>query len=186
VTASVGQRLIAERYARALLEVALDKKVDPEPLGNEVEELSKFLAGQPELADILSSPTIALSKRLAVIEGLFAGKKLSPYTNNLLRLLTTNERIGILPDLAEQYRRLVLEHKNIQPGEVVSAHPMTKAQQERLAENLGKALGRTMELSYRTDPELVGGLVVQVGNLVFDASVVTQLRRFKEKTLTTF
>ena len=186
MTASVGQGTVSGRYARALLEVALDKQVDPEPIGNELEEISRLLDTRPKLAEILTSPAIDISKRLAVIDGLFGGTKLSPYTNNILRLLTVKERIGILHDLAEQYRRLVLEHKHIQPGDVVSAHPMTKTQQERLSDQLGKALGKTMQLTYGTDPELVGGLIVRVGNLVFDATVITQLRRFKEKNLTTF
>jgi F-type H+-transporting ATPase subunit delta len=102
---------------------------------------------------------------------------------NLLRLLARNERVPLVGFVAESFRRLVLEHQQIQPGEVVSAHALSSDQKKRLAGQLGQALGKTMDLSYRTDPEILGGVVVRVGNRVFDASVTTQLNRFKEKAL---
>lgn len=85
--------------------------------------------------------------------------------------------------LAESFHRLVLEHRQIQPADVLSAHALSGDQKQRLAGQLGQALGKTMELTYRTDPEILGGVVVRVGNRIFDASVTTQLRRFKEKAL---
>lgn len=181
--ATTGSVVVAERYARALLDVVQDKKADPQEIGNEIQEVADLMDAQPELANVLSTPTIPTDERLAVLNELFATQKLAPSTLNLLRLLTTRERIPIMREIDEQYRRLVLELKGVQPGVVTSVAPLTDEQQKRLAESLGKALGKTMELSYRTDPELVGGLVVRIGNRVFDASVVTQLRRFKEKAL---
>ena len=78
---------------------------------------------------------------------------------------------------------LLLDHQGIQPGQVTSAHPLTTGQQERLSETLGTALGKTMELTFSNDPTLVGGLLVRVGNRVYDASVIKQLERVKEKAL---
>jgi F-type H+-transporting ATPase subunit delta len=102
---------------------------------------------------------------------------------NVLRLLAKNERVLLVAFVAESFHRLVLEHRQIQPGEVVSAHALSGDQKKRLAGQLGQALGKTMELTFRTDPEILGGVVVRVGNRIFDASVTTQLRRFKEKAL---
>lgn len=175
---------VARRYASALLAVALDKRADLSRIENELEQAVDLLDREERLAGILSSPTIATAKRVSVLEAVLASSDFTPYTRNLLRLLTTKERIPLLSEVAAQYARLVLEHEQIQAGEVVSAHPLSTKQQEQLAASLGKGLGKTMELSYRTDPELVGGLVVRVGNRVFDASVTTQLRRFKQRALT--
>jgi F-type H+-transporting ATPase subunit delta len=181
--AKPGTRVVAERYARALLEVALDKKADLDRVGRELQGFRDLLDRESRLQAALSAPTIAATKRLAILEAVLASSKLVPETLNLLRLLARNERIPVVPFVAESFRRLVLEHKQIQPGEVVSAHPLSSDQRKRLAGQLGQALGKTMELSYRTDPEILGGVVVRVGNRVFDASVTTQLRRFKEKAL---
>lgn len=181
--AKPGTRVVAERYARALLEVALDKMTEIDRIAKELEGFQEVLERESPLRAALSAPTIPAAKRVAILEAVLASAKVAPETLNLLRLLAKNERVPLVPFVSESFRRLVLEHKQIQPGEVVSAHPLSSDQKKRLAGQLGQALGKTMELSYRTDPEILGGVVVRVGNRVFDASVTTQLNRFKEKAL---
>ncbi len=181
--AKPGSRVVAERYARAFLGVALDKKTSLDRLGKELDGISELLERESALRAALAAPTIPAAKRVAILEDVFASAKPAPETLNLIRLLARNERILLVPLVAESFRRLVLEHEGIQPGEVISAHPLSADQKKRLAGQLGQALGKTMELTYRTDPQIVGGVVVRVGNRVFDASVTTQLRRFKEQAL---
>ncbi len=180
---AAGSGVVAERYARALLAVALDKKADLDRIGKELSEVAELMRKETRLATVLSSPTIAAPKRVEILDEILGPSKLSPLTGNLLRLLTTNERMPLIEEVSAAFRRLTLEHKQIQSGEVVSAHDLDAEQRKRLAKSLGEALGRTMELGYQVDPGLVGGLVVRIGNRIFDASVTTQLRRFKEKTL---
>lgn len=175
--------VVAERYARALLEVALDKKADLDLIGRELADIAELLATHPRLADALATPAIAADKRVAVLNDVLGKEKLTPATFNLVRLLTVRERMSSFGLVVEQFRRLLLEHKLIQPGEVTSAHPLTDEQQKRLSDSLGEALGKRMELSFENDANLVGGLVVRVGNRVYDASVITQLARIKEKAL---
>lgn len=178
-----GTRVVAERYARALLQVALDKRTDLDAIAKELEGFTDLLDRESALRSALSSPTVPAAKRVAILEGVLARTHLAPETLNLFRLLAKNERIPLVPFVAESYRQQVLAHRQIQPGEVVSAQELSSDQKKRLSAQLGMALGRTMELSYRTDRSILGGVVVRVGNRVFDASVETQLRRFKEETL---
>jgi F-type H+-transporting ATPase subunit delta len=174
---------VARRYASALLSVALDKGADLDRIERELREAADLLKRESRLAAVLASPTLASQQRVGVLESVIANADLRPESANLLRLLTSKERIPLLPEVAEQFGRLVLDHKQVQSGEVVSAHPLSDEQQAKLAASLGQALGKTMQLSYRTDGDLVGGLVVRIGNRVYDASVTTQLRRFKERAL---
>jgi F-type H+-transporting ATPase subunit delta len=183
VKPAAGSGVVAERYARALLAVALDQKADFDRIGKELAEVATLMRKETRLATVLSDPTIAAQKRVEILDQVLKPTKLSSLTGNVLRLLTTNERMPLIDDVSRAFRRLTLEHKQIQPGEVVSAHDLDPEQRTRLAKSLGDALGRTMELGYQVDPALVGGLVVRIGNRIFDASVTTQLRRFKEKTL---
>jgi F-type H+-transporting ATPase subunit delta len=181
--AKPGTRIVAERYAKALLQVALDKKTSLDRIGKELEGFRALLERENALRAALESPTVPGTKRVKILDALLASAKVAPETQNLLRLLAKNERVALVPFVADSFRQLVLEHEGIQPGEVISAHPLSSDQKKRLAGQLGQALGKTMELSYRTDPEILGGIVVRVGNRIFDASVTTQLRRFKEKAL---
>ena len=183
---TAGSFVIAERYARALLGVVLDKndkKVDPDKIERELSEIAALLESQPELADALSTPAIAAQTRVAILDEVISGQSLTGATVNLLRLLTSRERMSVFGLIIEQYRNLLLEHKQIQPGEVTSAHPLNDRQQKRLADGLGEALGKTMELTFSNDAKLIGGLVVRVSNRVYDASVIRQLERVKEKAL---
>ena len=189
---TAGSFVIAERYARALLGVALDgddqtdrpdKTIDPDKIERELSEIAALLESQPKLADALSTPAIAAETRVAILDEVISGQSLTGATVNLLRLLTSRERMSVFGLIIEQYRKLLLEHKQIQPGEVTSAHPLSDQQQKRLADGLGEALGKTMELTFSHDAKLVAGLVVRVSNCVYDASVIRQLERVKEKAL---
>ena len=189
---TAGSFVIAERYARALLGVALDgddqtdrpdKTIDPDKIERELSEIAALLESQPKLADALSTPAIAAETRVAILDEVISGQSLTGATVNLLRLLTSRERMSVFGLIIEQYRKLLLEHKQIQPGEVTSAHPLSDQQQKRLADGLGEALGKTMELTFAHDAKLVAGLVVRVSNRVYDASVIRQLERVKEKAL---
>ena len=183
---AAGSVVLAERYARALLDVVLEKKMDAKRVGAELTELSEFFVAQEKLFEVVSSPTVASETRVAIVNGILANQSLVSCTLNLLRLLAVRGRMPLLPLVSEQYGRLLLDHQGIQPGHVTSAHLLTADQQKRLSASLSGALGKTMELSYNTDAELVGGLVVRIGNRVYDASVIAQLKRFKEKTLSRF
>jgi F-type H+-transporting ATPase subunit delta len=181
--AKPGTRVLAERYAKALLQVALDKKTSLDQIGKELEGFRALLERENALRNALESPTVPGTKRVKILDSLLASVKVAPETQNLLRLLAKNERVALVPVVADSFRQLVLEHEDIQPGEVISAHPLSSDQKKRLAGQLGQALGKKMELTYSTDPEILGGVVVRVGNRIFDASVTTQLRLFKEKAL---
>jgi F-type H+-transporting ATPase subunit delta len=178
--AKPGSRILADRYARALLEVAIDKKLDLDRLLADVEFADRLLEREKALEGALAAPTIPAAKRLEILEAVLVKTKITPESMNVLRLLVKNDRVSLVPILSESFRRRLLEHRQIQPGEVVSAHPLSSDQKARLAGQLGRALGKTMELTYRIDPALLGGVVVRVGNRIFDASVTTQLRQFKE------
>jgi len=188
---TTGAFVIAKRYAQALLGVALDadktdkndKKVDADEIERELSDIAALLESQPKLADALSTPAIAAETRVAILDEVISGESLTGAVVNLLRLLTSRERMSVFGLIFEQYRKLLLEYKQIQPGEVTSAHPLNDQQQKRLADGLGEALGKTMELTFSNDAQLVGGLVVRVSNRVYDASVIRQLERVKEKAL---
>lgn len=189
---TAGSFVIAQRYAQALLGVALDKDdknakddetTQADTIGRELADIGALLESHPALADALSTPAIGAETRVAVLNEVISGQNLTDATVNLLRLLTARERMPAFGLIVEHYQKLLLEHKRIQPGEVTSAYPLNDQQQKRLSDGLGEALGKTMELTFSNDSTLLGGLVVRVGNRVYDASVIKQLERVKEKAL---
>lgn len=180
---AAGTLILAERYARALLDVAIDKGLDARAIAGELDAFASLLGEHPALAEALGSPSIAPERRVAVLGEILSRGQVSDATRNLLRLLTERERVSMVSLVAGRYRKLLQEHERIQPGDVKSAVELNEDQRRRLAENLGRALGKTMQLSYDVDRDLLGGVVVRIGNRVYDASVITQLERFKDQAL---
>ena len=178
--------VVANRYAKALLQVVLEKKADPERIDGELEDIVAVLEANPELNQALGSPAVVSSKRVAIVEQLFGKKKLSPETMNLLRVMAAKERIPALPMVRAAYRRQLDEHKKVEKAEVVTSYTLSKKEEKALVGKLSEITGKTIHADFRTDPEVVGGLIIRIGNFIYDSSVTKQLARFKERLLSTY
>jgi F-type H+-transporting ATPase subunit delta len=164
--------VVASRYASALLRVVLEKKEDPERIDRELGEMGALLEEHAGLSQALASPAVVSSRRVAIVDGLLARSKLSRTISNLLRVMAAKKRMAILGLVQEAYRRHLDEHQKVETAEVVTSHALST--------------GKTVRAEFRTDPELVGGLIVRIGNRIYDASVTAQLARVKERLLSTY
>lgn len=181
--ASGEGRVVARRYAKALLQVALEKKVDARQLGQQLAVLAAQVESLPGLAQALSSPTVARSTKTKLIETLLAATGADRLLANLLSTMARRDRLGALRLVGEAYAQAVDAHEGIEPAEVASAERLSERQQQKLAERLAALTGKRMRLSYRNDPAILGGLVVRIGNRIYDGSIVTQLDKLKERLL---
>jgi F-type H+-transporting ATPase subunit delta len=98
-------------------------------------------------------------------------------------LLLDKGRIGSLPDIARAHRALVDEHAGRVRATVTTARPLDPALEARLKAALEKTSGKTVLLDKKEDPSIVGGLVTQLGDIVYDGSVRTQLQQLREQLL---
>jgi F-type H+-transporting ATPase subunit delta len=185
VRASGEARVVANRYARALLQVVLDKKEDPERIERELDEAAALIEPNSDLARTLGSPAVVSAHRVAVVDDLASKSKWTETTSNLLRVMAAKERMPILGLVREAYRRQLDEHQRIEHAEVVTPEGLSKAEEKALIERLEQLTGKTVRAAFRTDEKLMGGLIVRIGNRIYDATVSAQLARFKERLLST-
>jgi len=94
-----------------------------------------------------------------------------------VRLLAQNRRLHALPAIAEQYEHLRAEAEQTVQAELESALPVSDTQQQRIAEALSQRMGRRVELTVKTNEELLGGAVVRAGDLVIDGSIRARLEK---------
>ena len=168
---------LARPYARAVFELARDKGA--------FDRWSKTLAVLAQLsADasvqaMLTSPKAASAVRAEVLAELAgkAGEKLDQQGRNFVGLLAENRRLGLLPEIADDYERLRAEAENTLEVELVAAMPVPAEEQKRISEALHKKLGRKITLKYVEDKSLIGGAVIRAGDLVIDGSVREKLGR---------
>jgi F-type H+-transporting ATPase subunit delta len=178
----VSNRLTARRYAKALIEIG-DRQGNIPQLQQELETVVAAVAAHADLARLVASPLVLPRKKAEVFETILAAAKVSTTLRHFFRVVAEAGRLNLLPDLRRTFAELVDDRAGIVEARVSSAQPMSEAQAQALAASLGRRTGKTVRLSWSQDPSLLGGLKVQVGSTILDASIQGQLRQIKTQLL---
>lgn len=165
-------------YATALFEVArVEGSLDE--VEDELFRFARTLEGNDELRAMLTDDAMPAERRRGVVADLL-GAKASPVTTNLISLVVGAGRARELPAIIDQLvRRAAAEHDRA-VAEVRSAIPLDDDQRARLAEALGQATGKTVEVKVIVDPSVLGGIVAQVGDTVIDGTIRNRLDQLRE------
>jgi len=175
VTGSLGKR-----YARALIGLTRpDGQL--EPAGDELARAARTFA-EPRLRAVTLSPAIARAARLRIVSNVVATLGVSRWVANLVSLLAERDRLALLPEVAQWYETLVDEEVGRTRVNIRSATPLSAAERGELTE-LARRLTRRKSVVVNTDvdPELLGGVVLDVAGTVYDGSVRTQLERLSRE-----
>ena len=173
---------IARRYAKALLAIGIDAKTY-EGLGRELDRLAQTYQKSPDLREALVNPVFPLSQRQRLLDELGRRLALSRTTQHFVQMLLNRGRIGYLPDVARELRALVDTQAGRVRAKVTSAQPLDIAAEVRIKAALERATGKTVILEKREDPALLGGVVTQIGDVVYDGSLATQLANLRQSLL---
>ena len=174
-------RTSANRYAKALFDVALQEQADLAQVDRDLQAVVAMIEASPDLAEASNRGTVTEEKRKSLIEAVSRAMTLTVPVTKLLVLLAQTRKLNLLPDLEQAYRERLLAHQNIVRAEVKSAAPLSPDKTKALEESLAKVTGKKVELSVSVDPELLGGVVATIGSTVYDGSVRTQLQRMRQE-----
>lgn len=176
----VGALRVARVYAEALLHAA-EKRNQVQEVWEELDSLvADLFAAKPELEVFLSSGAIGRNAKESVLRKVFEGRA-SELFLNFLMVLNRHDRLDLLRAVRQSYRDLM----NIRARRIVvqvrTAAPLEDDQRQRLIENIRESLHLEPVLEERVDPDLLGGLVLRVGDRMFDGSVRSRLLKLREK-----
>jgi F-type H+-transporting ATPase subunit delta len=170
----VTEERIARVYAKAFMEVAAKSK-DATALVDEVGSLvNDVLSRFPQLEDTLRSALISAEDKEQSLDRMLSGRA-SPLMLNFLKVLARHDRLAILRPIASILKKLDAERRGLTDVEVRVATPIDAALQSEIQNRLRKALGGEPVLHVEVDPSLIAGMVIRVGDRVYDGSVNTQL-----------
>jgi F-type H+-transporting ATPase subunit delta len=169
---------VAERYSRALFDLALQDKA-LEAVSADLEGLRGSLAQSPDLRRLINSPAFTSEDKGKALVAVAMQLGAHMLTLKFLGLLAENRRAAALPAVMTAYRRLYDEHRGVISAEVTTALKLTAAQQKGVAAALAQALGREPEIRTVVDPAILGGIKVKVGSRLYDASLKTKLDSLK-------
>lgn len=174
-------RTSANRYAKALFDVAVEEKNDLAQIDRDLENLVTMMRESPELAQASARTGVTGAARQALMEAVADKMALSVPVKKLLVLLAESHKLDLVPDLAIAFRERLLAHRNIVRADVTSAVALSPEKTKALAESLATVTGKQVDLSVSVDPELLGGVVARIGGTVYDGSVRTQLQRMRQE-----
>jgi F-type H+-transporting ATPase subunit delta len=177
----VTNRTAATRYARALLDVATKEQADLATIESQLGELSSLFASNDGLRKALTSPAVPLPRKRAAVADILKLAGVLPIVGKTIALLAERDRLVLLPDLAEAFTQRLMDLNNVVRAEVTTAEPVPDARLQAIRQSLAAATGRTVELTSRVDPSIIGGMVARVGSTVYDASVTNHLQRIRQR-----
>ena len=167
-------KLVSKTYGDALFELAVEEN-RTDSLMQEIQMVTTVLEENRDFEKILIHPEIPKQKKLQVIEEVFKGK-ISDALTGFLRIVVTKGRYRDLPDIFAYFIARVKEYKKIGVAEVTSAIPLGDVQKQKIEKKLLDTTSyETMEITYRVDKSLIGGLIIRIGDRVVDSTIKSRL-----------
>jgi F-type H+-transporting ATPase subunit delta len=168
-------------YASALFEAAQEEG-RLAPVREQLAQLVEAEREVPELRELLRNPQVDPRARRAALEDVLADS--DELLRNFLLVLADKGRAGQLEEIANEFERLVAEHEGIVHAELTTAVELSDDEADKLLKQIEQASGRKVEASRTVDPDLIGGIVLQVGSHRLDASVRGRLDRLRRQLVT--
>lgn len=173
---------VPKRYAEALADVTAN--VGSEERTRVREELRGFRQAVHEsfdLANLLHNPSVSSGDRLEVLGAVLSKLGVSETTSRFLRLLTDRGRMTLFDDIVDAYERIDDARSGVVRARITSAAELSPEELGRVTKALEDRTGRRLDVAVDVDPRLIGGLRAQVGSMVFDGSVRSELERLRER-----
>ncbi len=170
----------SRRYARAILSIG-QAQGNLEPLTAEVERLAQSIESSTDLRTVLLNPAFSQTQRQAVLDQVCQRLALTKTTQSLAQLLLSRGRLPNLPGIARSLRQMVDEVAGRIRVRLVSAKPLDAAAETRIRSALSKATGKTVLCDKSVDESLIGGVITQVGDVIYDGSIKGQLASLKTR-----
>ena len=169
----------AIRYAKAILNLAKDSKEDT-AVNNDMLFIESTISENDALEVMLRSPIVKSSDKIKVLDALFAGK-VNNVTLGLFHLLEDNKRIAMLHAIAKKYTIIYDYYKHMQVAKVTTAVPLTKEIEEKVLAKIVALTGDKANLENEINPDILGGFILRVGDVQYDASISNYLNELKKE-----
>ncbi|MFC0603381.1 ATP synthase F1 subunit delta [Winogradskyella pulchriflava] len=166
----------AIRYAKAVLSLATDNK-SAEAVNNDMKSISNAIAQSEDLYQMLQSPVVRSSDKKAVLTSVF--KNANVATTNLIDTLISNKRLALLNDVAASYTQLYDHMRGTQVATVTTAVPLTADLKTKVLAKVKELTGKEAEVENIIDESILGGFILRVGDIQYNASISNKLDKLK-------
>jgi|TARA_B110000967_G_scaffold176040_1_gene189223 F-type H+-transporting ATPase subunit delta len=169
----------ALRYAKAILNLAKDSKVET-AVNDDMLFIATTISENHDFEVMLRSPIVKSSDKTNVLHALFKSK-VNNITLGLFHLLQDNKRIAMLHSIAKQYSIIYDFDKRMQVAKVTTAVPLTEAIEAKVLAKILSLTGDKANLENEINPDILGGFILRVGDMQYDASISNYLNELKKE-----
>jgi F-type H+-transporting ATPase subunit delta len=176
---------IASRYARALVEVILEQKIDGDTARQQLKDIQAAVHESVELRRVWESPAIAPEQKRAVLDAIAKQIGAAKPIRNFIAVLIDHRRMAMLDDMVRQFEVELDAQLGFAEAEISSARPLSPAEKRELEARVEHMTGKKVRPRYLSKPDLLGGVMVRVGSTIYDGSVRGQLEKMRQELSTT-
>lgn len=170
---------IARRYARALFTLGRERGAYLE-YGRELDEFVKYYKQNSDFRYVISSPLFAMDDRKKILNAVLDKAGFSLMTRNFFNVLLDKNRIGSIESISACYIRLADEASNIVHAQIITAMPLDKETLDRVVKTFEGLVSKTVRAEVMEDPDIIGGIIVRIGDTFWDGSIKAQIEGFRE------
>ena len=166
-----GNELVAKRWALALMELALeDENISKEDILDDIEEIAETINCSEELSNVINNPSISTEEKQIVICKLFQNS-IMPIVYNFLFVLNLRKRLGIIEEIAIEFRKELERIKNITRVNVTSAIELNDERKNDIKTKISEKLNKDIICDWGVDNEIIAGLIFKIDESIIDNSV---------------
>ncbi|HEY1732660.1 MAG TPA: ATP synthase F1 subunit delta [Terriglobales bacterium] len=172
---------VASRYARALVEVILENKIDADIARRQLQAIVEAVHDSDDLRRVWESPAISSEQKRAVLDGIAKQIGAVKPVRNFIAVIIDHRRIGMLADIARQFEAELDVQLGFVEVAISSARTLTPGEKRDLENRVERMTGKKVRARYSLNPELLGGVSVRVGSTIYDGSVRGQLEKMRQQ-----
>ncbi len=175
---------IASRYARALVDVILEQKIDADTARQQLKAIVAAVHESVELRKVWQSPAISPEQKRAVLDAITKQIGVVRPIRNFIAVLIDHRRIAMLDDMVRQFEVELDAQLGFTEAQISSARPLAANEKRELEGRVERMTGKKVRAHYVSQPELLGGVLVRVGSTIYDGSVRGQLEKMRQELST--
>ena len=175
---------VASRYARALVEVVLEQKIDADIARLQLHSILDAVKESDDLRRVWESPAVLPAQKRAVLDGIIKQIGALKPIRNFIAVLIDHRRIPMLNDIVRQFEAELDVQLGFVEAEISSARTLTPGEKRDIENRVERMTGKKVRPRYSSNPELLGGVSIKVGSTIYDGSVRGQLEKMRQELST--
>ena len=174
----------SKSYALALYELAKENS-ELNKIENEMKNLNKLLSESSDFAEMILNPTISKEDKKEVLDKIADQNNFSLTFKKFLGFISIKNRLFFLNKIIESFLDLLSKSKSELKAKLISSKKLSKEEQKKIENDLSKDFQSKLNIDYKYDPNLIAGLIIQVGSIMVDTSVKTKLKKLEKSMIET-